>query len=344
MNHEIWQQLLSLESMDLCREWFLKIHGRELNARRATEINSAAKQAREYFTNANAANNSVRPLLTFYGVASLSRSLLLLLRRDGGEETLAGGHGLHTVDWSQQLSGDPAKGLALLPQLKIQTCSGLFSDFIESTRNRISIHASTSAVDWHVEYPIPAGSREFTLGDLLVRLPDLAKDFQNISAEKRYASINELTFDPTNGFRAKILSRDFASFQSTYQQMGYTVEPADKVTILAGSVETFSNNIPQFIHSYVHKMFGSIPTLHIADPFGEKKVTYSQLGITYLMAYFLGMLVRYYPTHWITLVQGGNGDALWPSINRAQHLVEETFPELVIEMVYDILNKSGDKA
>ena len=46
MQHETWQQLLSFESRDLVSMWFKKIHGRELNARRAKEITAAAKQAR----------------------------------------------------------------------------------------------------------------------------------------------------------------------------------------------------------------------------------------------------------------------------------------------------------
>jgi hypothetical protein len=40
------------------------------------------------------------------------------------------------------------------------------------------------------------------------------------------------------------------------------------------------------------------------------------------------------------LLQGGKGDALWPTINRAQQIVEETYPELVVEMIRDILKKS----
>lgn len=88
MDQEIWHQLLPLESRDITKKWFSIIHGRELNTRRTKEINAAAKQAREYFRNASKADYSVRPLLTFYGVASLSRSFLLLLKRDGGEEKL----------------------------------------------------------------------------------------------------------------------------------------------------------------------------------------------------------------------------------------------------------------
>ena len=63
---------------------------------------------------------------------------------------------------------------------------------------------------------------------------------------------------------------------------------------------------------------------------------YSQLAITYIISFVLGMLARYYPTHWVSLVQGNKGDAWWPVLNRAQHIAQETFPELVAEMLDDI--------
>ena len=56
------------------------------------------------------------------------------------------------------------------------------------------------------------------------------------------------------------------------------------------------------------------------------------------------MLARYYPTHWISLSHGEKGDALWPTINRAQQMVEKSFPELIIEMIYDLLKESLDKS
>jgi len=126
--------------------WFNKIHGRDLNERRAKEITAAARQGREFFRNSAAADNSVKPLLTFYGVASLGRALTLLLRRDGGEEGLTKGHGLETVDWSKQLSGDLSVGLRALSGLKVRTCSGLFSDLAKHTANRMSMHVRSGAV------------------------------------------------------------------------------------------------------------------------------------------------------------------------------------------------------
>lgn len=343
MDREIWQQLLSLESRDITQQWYNKIHSRELNARRAKEINAAAKQSREYFRNASNSNYSVRPLLTFYGVASLSRALLLLLKRDGGEEGLTAGHGLNTVDWGGILSGDPSKGLGSIINLKIQTCSGLFSDFIRETDNRISIHVRSAGVDWRLNYDIPDQGQQISLGDLFARIPDLFKDYSTISSDIRYSSVNEMTFDHQDGFRAKVRSANFQGFKAIYEGLGYEIETNEQWSLLICNAETFEQNLPLFVHSYVQKMFGSIPSLYIAEPF-HNKVAYSQLCITYMVSYYLGMLVRYYPTHWISLLQGSKGDALWPTINRAQQFVENSYPELVIEMIYDILKESESKS
>ncbi len=335
MNSEIWQQLLSLESRDIVVKWFDEIHTRELNARRAKEINSAAKQAREYFRNAANSNYSVKPLLTFYGVASLSRSLLLLLKRNGGEEGLTGSHGLETVDWGTAMSGEVVNGLKNLGGLRIRTRNGLFTDFVAQTENRISIHVNSSGVDCHICYDVPESGIELTVSDLFARIPDLQRDFSNNSNLLKYTPVNEMTYTEENGFRAKLRKEQFNLFRGYYESVGYSIVDEADYVILTANTETFSKNIPLFVHSYLHKTFGSIPALYITEPF-QKDSRYSQLCITYMVSYVLGMLVRYYPTHWISLTQGEKGDEWWPTINRAQQFVEQSFPELVIELIEDI--------
>jgi hypothetical protein len=39
-----------------------------------------------------------------------------------------------------------------------------------------------------------------------------------------------------------------------------------------------------------------------------------------------------------TVAQGEKGDALWPTINRAQRFVEESFPEQTIELIGDVFS------
>jgi hypothetical protein len=338
MNTETWRKLINLESRDVVKKWFNEIHGRELNDRRAVEVNSAAKQAREYFRNAKKSDYSVRPLLTFYGIASLSRALLLLMKVKGGEETLKAGHGLETLDWQGVFSGDIAKGLENIGELKVTTKNGLFSELIAQTNNTICMHVQSSNVDWSLKYNNPEIENEFKLKDLLARLPDLQSDIEIIGEEK-YAAISSMTYSELNGFNAKVNNRRHKEFWEKYRAKGYVIIEGDPVLTMSSQASIFGKNLPLFMHSYVTKMFGSIPTLYIVEPF-ENSVNYSQIGITYVLSYYLGMLVRYFPTYWIAMTNGEKGDFAWPLIHRLQNYVEEVYPELVDEYIKFRLKKA----
>ncbi|UVS96836.1 YaaC family protein [Burkholderia glumae] len=339
MNVEIWQQLLSLENRDITAQWFSRIHSRDLNARRAKQINAAAKQAREYFRNSHNSSYSVRPLLTFYGVASLSRALSLLLQRNNGEEILNKGHGLETVDWNGVIVRENREGLDDAKRLKIRTCGGLFTDLLASTENRTSMHIHSAAVDWRVMYDVPPLGSELTLGDLLSRIPDLATDYALASDDAQYVYVNELSYHTDTGFSIKIAQDRFSKFSEVYLARGYTISTSAGFTTLIANAEISSSELPQFVHSYVNKMFSTIPMLHLSTPFPDGN-RYSQLGITYMVSYILGMLVRYYPTQWMALIQGEKGDIWWPTLNRAAHFVEQSYPELVMELITDKLAES----
>jgi hypothetical protein len=336
MQHEMWQQLLSLETHDLVSTWFKQIHGRDLNTRRVKEITAAAKQAREFFRNSHASDNSVKPLLTFYGVASLARALTLILKRDGGEEGLTKGHGLETIHWSNELSGDLSVGLAALNRLRIRTCSGLFADFVKQTGNRMSMHVRSSAVDWRVKYDQPSFGDEILFGQLTARIPDLRKEHNVLGIDPIYADINNMTYDASNGVNIKVPSKTFKGFEQTYSTVGYDVKESGEWTTVTGSADLFSQKTPQFMHAYINKTFGTIPNLCLVEPMPSGN-RYSQLCITYMIGFVIGMLARYFPTHWVSLAQGNKGDALWPILNRADRVVEESFPELVAEMIEDML-------
>jgi len=72
----------------------------------------------------------------------------------------------------------------------------------------------------------------------------------------------------------------------------------------------------------------------------------SQLGFTYVLSYILGMLTRYFPTHWVAVQGGSKGDALWPTLRAAQDYVERAFPELILELIQTSLadSKKAPKA
>ena len=338
-SREVWQKLLPLESQDIVQDRFKRIHSRELNVRRAREINAATKQAREFFMNAYRSDYSVRPLLTYYGVASLGRALVLLLKARGGEESIKSAHGIATVDWRCVISGDVSAGMTRLGELKIRKRLGLFSDFAQLTKNRICLHVRSGGVDGSIDYGVPDGNEEISIADLFSRIPDLREDYLKVSDKVRYAAVNEMTYSQEKGFRAKVQAESFCSFKSAYEHYGYAIALEGDWCIVTCDSTQFIDQPPMFIHSYLHKMFGSIPVLYIAEPL-PSGTRYSQLCVTYMVAYVLGMLVRYYPTLWIALTQGGKGDVLWPTVNRAQQLVEITYPELVAEFIEYVVGNS----
>jgi YaaC-like Protein len=341
MNRKIWQQLLSLESRDVVQNWFLKIHKRSLNTTRAQEINAAAKQAREFFRNANQSDYSVRSLLSFYGVACLSRAISLLFLKHGGEETLTQGHGLRTIDWSHQLLGNDSNHLSEIMNLKIEISSGLFFDFLKATNNEITIHINSSGVDWSFSYNMPSLGCQITLGEVLSRLSDLKKNLDHIPIDYNFANISGFEFHTSSGFKA-VLIKPEKHLVNAYSDLGYELIPEGDNYSISCKREIFDISAPQFIHSYLYKSFNAIPVLNIATPFKGVE-GYSQICLSYVLAYFLGMLTRYYPKQWISLIQGDKGDAIWPAINQAQQLIESSFPELTIELIDKVIKNNNNK-
>lgn len=332
-----------LESHDSVIAWHQQAFSRTLNARRTKEITSAARQAREFFRNSAESNVSVKPLLTFYGVASLSRSAALILNPKGGESGLTQGHGITTVEWPKTLSGEISSGLTALGELKIKTCRGLFSDIIKQTNNTICIHIDSSAVEWRIPYEIPELGDELTFDDLLLRLPDLNCEHKRSSQTALYASAGSLSYDPDTEFKAQVTSDNFLEFIDSYRSQGYQATQDNRSFSLNCNSKNFQKNPPQFFHSYINKIFETIPALHIVKPLNSGS-RYSQISLTYMLSYFLGMLSRYYPTHWTSLFSGEKGDGRWPEIYLAQKYIDLCFPELILEFLDDSLVASKNKA
>jgi len=330
MDSEVWSRLLSLESRDVVSEWFQRIHGLDLNARRAKEIVAASRQGREYFRNANRSEFSVKPLLTFYGVSSLARALSLLLRREGGEEGLAKGHGLQPANWPQVLSGDVSVALRRLGELRVQASHGLFLDLAHATGNQFFLSVRSMDEDDRITYSALQIGDTITLNDLFFRIPEIQPDYGLEQMEKYFAKLGDIELRET--FWGKVSGSQFESFSVDLTERGYNVQKRHEGLFhISTKIENFRANPPQLYKSYNKGR----TDLYILSSINGN--LYSEICLMFVLGYYLGMLARYYPTYWMALLQGEKGDILLPAFNRAQRTVEEAFPVLVVETISYVL-------
>ena len=284
-NQEVKQQLLQLENRDVVKKWFKKIHNRKLSTLRAKEINAAAKQSAEYFRNAENASYSVRPLLTYYGVYTLSRALVLLFKSQGGENTLKEGHGLGTDNWSHILVGEDASShLRDIGKLRVKSSKGLFSELVKETKNHITIHVNTTGIDWGISYKIPETGLVFTLDELVSRIPDLQPDLKELGIEEKFLRVNGLSYNEENGFSCDVYGNN-ENVLSSYKGHGFQCASKGNGSNITCTSEQLKNFLPQFLHKYVQKDFGTIPSLYLLAPFDDN-MRLSEIAVAFLMSYY----------------------------------------------------------
>ncbi|MET3601757.1 YaaC family protein [Martelella mangrovi] len=344
MEEDVWQSLLNLESRDRVSDCFETIHSRSLNARRAKEIIASARQGREYFKSASTASFAVRPLLAFYGVASLCRCLTLLFRKVSGEEGLTQGHGLETVKWPAILSGDISVALAAVGTLRVRTCGGLFSDLVAATRPYSVLNIYDDILHLPVDGEIKRRGIEISFDDILERLPDL------YGAQSRFGTrVKEFRYSPVSGAEISVFATSDHPVCVEYSNAGFKCSEEDnpyddnsKISILRIDEAGFRACLPQILDTRVKRTMGNYPSPHLVSRF-SKENWLSQISVTYITSYMLGMLARYFPTHWSALMGGEKGDGIWPDINAAQRYIEVALPELVLDAVNNALFMSEKK-
>lgn len=339
VDSKIWQELLILESRDGVANLYFKIHSRKINKINTIAINNAAKQAKEYFRNSYNANYSVKPLLTFYGVASLSRALILLLKRSGGEETLSMGHGLTTESWRETFSGSLEENLNSLLNLRISSTSGLFTDLLKAINNTTCIHTNGSHYNWSIPYSLN-DKYDFKFGDILKRLPDVYSDLITANQKPLASSISNIVFNQESGLEINCYNGLEQEIIQLLTANNYIISDDNKT--ITSSADNFSKFPVIFTHTILNKMFGGIPSLYFSPPMNENQQL-SEIAMLYISSFIMSMLVRYYPTIWVSIAQGEKGDVFWPTIYKTQQLVETAFPELVLEFINYTVESSSEE-
>lgn len=323
-----WNILRSYESNRLVRDRYNLRHEAELSASKALEISSAVSQGRAYFQAAGSADRTVQPLLLYYGVLSLSRACILFLSPTLREASLAPKHGLKVHEWQRAFAAQSIDFGRI--EVKLER-GGTLEQFGLATGYRTFVRHNSSGVSLRFPSKPPPPGSLIALGDIVGRLPDLLPH----SALWQKPSCSAVEFQSTadrhlliirvrqNGFLAsRALVEKIVSGVQTLQ----INDDEGKIVVDIGKQQL----IPD-IWDRIDDVL-NIGGGYVIAPF-PNEVELSKPMAIFVLSYFLGMLVRYFPATWIGLLQSRVNDACLPTLILALKHIETAFPMMIVDFL-----------
>lgn len=325
-----WEFLSNFESFELIKKDYRERHGRIINTRPAREISSPFSHARSYFRSASSSDMTVKPLLLYYGVVSLSRGLNLLLTKGLREAALAPSHGLSVQSWGDELSKDSFD----IYNLKISiNSSGTYPELCGAVSNRSLLRHNSSAVNFQLPALAPVSASIYSLGDVLSRVPELREQHSRWRGVHNTAHLSEFVTENKEG-AATVLFKLSKRAGVTREHLDSIFDDSDYKC--CGENACFEYRGPNDISAMpgITDQLGAydIGDLHVVRryPFASNL---TKVGQIFLISYILGMLVRYYPTQWTALIRGQVADAALPTVLSAVEHVEKVFPQIPADYI-----------
>jgi len=289
-----------------------------------------------------ASGDLVPPLLQYYGVLSLSRGLVLFLSPSLRESGLSKSHGLSAKGWGEVLAG----GIQHLGELEVELGGGTFRQLLDATGNeeRSCIHQAP--------YPnklILTRRRSFTAPQgkvikakaLLSRITHLQEIYER-TFDERLACLRGFVFNLSFETQTDIdiLPGRHGLPQEAEIRALFSI-PAE-IELRITDQHNFMPQLQHWNYRIQHKsleeLLNVLPSLENTDsdhvflvaPFNGG-LYLSVLVKLFVTSYFLGMLVRYYPTNWLALQSRQKGDFMLPMVREAVNLIDDQFPTLLLD-------------
>ena len=341
-----WQSISHFESYDFVARWYQRAHQRKPNAAKVSQVNACFIQGREYFTNAAASAMTVKPLLLYYGVLSLSRGVILANNPNKKEESLKKSHGLEADDWQGTLKS----GIENVLDMKIRSSRGTFSELVEICHNLKTIHKFQGPTDRMGSDGHNLGDIRFatdqssmTLDDLISRLQNTAGMYEEITGRPRrmFTGCRIASHPPGTHFAFPLLGipselRKLSNGKSVIIGSSNQISPGllqsedagDTLIFVHDDRVTYELAKSQFPVSYYRS--GEYMSVILDFPNGDKITEFFKL---YLVSYCLGMLSRYFPSVWMALLRNEKGDFAQPLLVRAVEAIESDFPKNLLHQM-----------
>lgn len=319
-----WNELLEFETKDLVEQYFKEKHSREPNAQKIHEITSSFIQGRAYFKSALDSDFSVRPLLQYYGILSLSKALILSLSPHISESQLKPSHGLSVKNWSEVLKSRNYS------ELEIEINEGSFYDLISVTKNTNLLRANSSHVNWSNKLSTPKTLDTIKLKELIQYFPDLAREYKTWTGEPlNYALLSSIQLD-TNLKRCKVVIQRELSEELLNELFPIDFCKNRHINKCEISFDdcNWGPNITQLWHSGFQIIGDAciIPGL-------KNDTGLNQLSAMYAISYVFGMMARYYPTSWISLRRVEKGDRIYPFAQRVLDFISVKYPIIILDFL-----------
>jgi hypothetical protein len=274
----------------------------------------------------------------------MSRGLVLFLRPDTRETTLNPSHGLGAVEWKDQLS----KGIQILPDLRIEIQNGSFTELQEATCNAelFSIYEQgflkrTRRIG-STDEKIKIGTL-LTVRDVISRIPDLRylfeQTFQNFS--ECYKADIQLAGNVDNK-SVRVIIQQTSLGLSSFDQIRTNLRLPDGLVPNNCVDEDNRKRVNEYSFSLTYpsedELFKQLPAIQndqndymfLVSPLPDG-TRLSSTASLYIIAYAMSMLARYYPSTWLSIVNRTKGDFAYPIMKAALSLVQEKFPQLILQ-------------
>lgn len=331
LNSKDWATIKNYQSHELVRRDYQRKHNREPNAAHTREICSPFIQAEQYFDSASSSDRTVYPLLLYYGVVSLTRGLTLFLSRGLREANLSPSHGLQIHEWREEFAKTPPD----IANLKIKTTqSGTLGELLKSTSNRSLLRNNSSGVNVKYDHAHSDVELEIAFGNLLARLPDISEQY-NRWREKPGAARFNVNSGQSTGSTVTVRKEekiDRSAIELIFSDSGMTLKEENNEALIYEGPNNY-DALPRVTDKIKGTAFNmGIGDLYLTQRF-SKELDLSKIGLVFCISYVMGMLARYYPAQWLSLIHNQTNDGSLPTLLSALDFIESTYPQMALDFL-----------
>ena len=297
--------------------------------RTLADIAASFAQGLEYMNSADQASLQIKPMLQYYGILNLVRGLCGLKYPDDRRSVPVSTHGLTRHSWDSHLTGKKLDLLGL-EVVRTRAESGAFARVISRAwhRNVVDAESMYPGPPWRITFIQKLGTLQLAkpgarirLRELLARSRYVGDTFATVVGESpKIHPVHIVAGSGQVGLHPVRWSRTDDSYSDHLKSVGASRtyrSPHSHTEVAAIFFSEDDPNCPIF-HEGTNLFSWAIEPL----PNGDRPAEWIKL---YVLSYIFGMLCRYYPSQWLTLVSDYGAPPEGPIIHRTLHAIQQHF-------------------